>query len=187
MDGIDERTFRALLDKRGLLRPGALASPARSGAFTVFAQKTSARLDLAAIRVQAERFFDARIGLTVDKRYGPEEPETDAARVVVATAEPGASGTRLCFGRRADAGDHAAAEAAEQAQQTTGMSLLAHRCRTVWLVATEGPEDAVALTIAAILASVLLGPILPPSGLELFGVRTARSKLELSARRGTPP
>jgi hypothetical protein len=36
----------------------------------------------------------------------------------------------------------------------------------------------VALTLAAIFASVLLGPIVPPKGDRVFGVRTARLELE---------
>jgi hypothetical protein len=58
------------------------------------------------------------------------------------------------------------------------MALLAQRCRTVWLVTRETDDDRVSLGIAAIFASVLLGPILAPTGDELFGVRTARAKLE---------
>jgi hypothetical protein len=52
----------------------------------------------------------------------------------------------------------------------------------VWLVARESEDDRVALTIAAILASSLLGPILTPAGDELIGVRSARMKLEGRAR-----
>lgn len=39
-------------------------------------------------------------------------------------------------------------------------------------------DDTLALTLAAILASILLGPILDPRRSELFGVKTARRKLE---------
>lgn len=158
--------------------PGAIAAPAREGAVAVFAQARSARLDLDALRQSATRFFGAKIGLTVDKDYAAAEPDEDAARVVL-SAE-GAAGTRLCFGRRADGADVAAAEAAERAQGTYGMALLAQRCPTIWLVVPDaGPSDRVALTIAAIFASVMLGPIL--AGGEIFGVRTARAKLDAAA------
>ena len=71
------------------------------------------------------------------------------------------------------------------------MGLLARRCKTVWLIArgtsappstrdvNASPDDRVALLIAAVFASVLLGPIL--DGDEIFGVRTARLKLERPA------
>jgi hypothetical protein len=48
----------------------------------------------------------------------------------------------------------------------------------VWLISVEDETDPAALRIAAIVASVVLGPILSPQGTELFGVRTARLKLE---------
>ena len=60
----------------------------------------------------------------------------------------------------------------------TGLALLARRCKTIWLVVREGPSDRLALHLAAILASLLLGPILDASAGELFGIKTARAKLE---------
>lgn len=177
-----EEAFRALLDTRGILKRGALAPPTRSAAFTVFAQRGDAALDVRALKIQATRFFAAKLGLTVDKTYALENPETDAARIVIATDDGAVAGTRLCFGRPADIVDYDAAEAAERAQDTSGMALLARRCPTVWLVACESNEDRVALSIAAILASSMLGPILPPEGNELYGVRTARLKLEGRAK-----
>lgn len=178
MSGLGEEAFRALLDEHGLLRAGALAPPERSRAYGVFAQRSDAMLDLAALRSQASRFFATKLGFTVDKRYGEEPPRVDATRIVIASADAAASGTRLCVARPVAPDDLAAAEAAEAAQKTHGMALLARRCPTLWLVGIEEPlPDRVALTVAAILASVLLGPILAPTGDELFGVRTARSKL----------
>ena len=55
---------------------------------------------------------------------------------------------------------------------------MARRCQTVWLVARTDDADPLALRLAAILASVVLGPILDARGPELFGVKTARAKLE---------
>lgn len=178
MSVLSEERFRDLLDERGVLRPGALAPLDQSAGYSVFVQRGDATLDVAALRAHASRFFGARLGLTVDKRYGRDLPTSDAARIVLAVDDGTASGTRLGFGRPALAPDHAAAEAAERAQATHGMALLAQRCATVWLVARETKDDRVALTIAAILASSMLGPILSPDGDQLFGVRTARMMLE---------
>jgi hypothetical protein len=177
---LDEANFRGLLDARGVLRPGAprALEPVRSSSLLVFGQRRDATLDLGALRAQASRFFRAKIGLTVDKRYGADPPETDAARVVLASDDGLTSGTRFVYGRRADSSDLAAAEQAERTQGTYGMALLAARCPTAWLIPTIGEDDRVALTIAAIFASVLLGPILAPDGASLFGVRTARERLE---------
>lgn len=180
---VTEERFRELLDPRGLLRPQALAPPDRSVAYTVFAQAGDAGLDMTAIKSHALRFFGAKVGLTVDKQYGTARPELDAARLVLATDDGTATGTRLCFGRPAESSDYEAAELAEQIRGTTGMSLLARRCRTVWLIACEADDDPAALRMAAIFASSMLGPILSPSGDELFGVRTARLKLEGRAGR----
>jgi hypothetical protein len=171
VSALGEQRFREMLDE-----------PDRSATFTVFAQQPNAALDIAALKAHAARFFAAKLGLTVDKSYGAEPPEVDAARIVLASDDGMAAGTRLCFARRTVGADLAAAEDAERVQRTHGMALLAQRCPMVWLVVRESPDDRVALTLAAILASALLGPILAPEGDELFGVRTARLKLEGRAR-----
>jgi len=106
---LDEASYRALLDSRGVLRPRALAPPDPGVAFTVFAQRTDAAVDVAALSGHARRFFAARLGLTIDKRYDADLPSVDAARVVLATDDGEANGTRLCYGRPAEATDHAAA------------------------------------------------------------------------------
>jgi hypothetical protein len=175
---LTEEAFRELLDDRGVLRPGALSSPALDRCYAVFSQQPSARLDVDAIKRQAERFFAARVGLTVDKHYEDVLPETDAARVVIAGGDGTSSGTRLCYGRPIDSADLAAAEAAERAMGTYGLALLAQRCKTIWLVVPEVEEDRAALTLAAIFASHMLGPIMSPGGQEIYGVRGARLKLE---------
>jgi hypothetical protein len=175
---LDEAAFRELLDAGGILRQGALLPPARASAFTVFAQREDARLDVEIVGRQAERFFAARLGLTVEKRYGVAPLPVDAARIVIASDDGAASGTRFCYARPTDPDDLAAAEEAERNQRTHGLSLLAQRCPTVWLVVCEADDDRAALTIAAVLASTMLGPILAPDGREIFGVRTARLKLE---------
>ena len=173
-----EEAFRDLLDERGILRPGVLSSPALDRSYAVFSQRADAALDIDAIKRQAERFFAARVGLTVDKRYDDVTPQFDAARVVVAGGDGTASGTRLCYGRPVDSADLAAAEAAEREMGTYGLALLAQRCKTIWLIVPEVEEDRAALTLAAIFASHMLGPIMSPGGQELYGVRGARLKLE---------
>jgi hypothetical protein len=44
-------------------------------------------------------------------------------------------------------------------------------------VRAETPDDAVALRLAAIVAGVVLGPVLSPGGAALFGPKTARRTL----------
>ena len=192
----DEQTFRSLLDEHGILVPGI--APDVPSPYLVFAQRSDARLDVTALRQHAARFFNAKLGLTVEKKY-QGAVASDVARIVLATDDPSTSGTRLCFGRPVAPREHDQAEEAERASQATGMGLLARRCKTVWLIArgTSAPpstrdvarlvtpgggnavDDRVALLLAAVFASVLLGPIL--DGEEIFGVRTARLKLERPA------
>jgi hypothetical protein len=167
------------MDDHGVLRRGALEPPARGSAFTVFAQRGDARVEVELWRRHAAQFFDARLDLTVPKRYDFDAPDTDAAQVIVSTAaKPEA--TRLCFGRPRTDDDLLAADEADVRAGAAGLGKLAQRCHAVWLVVTEGDADGTALLVSAILASVVLGPILSPDGSELFGVRTARTKLEKS-------
>jgi len=187
----DEQTFRTWLDEHGILVPGI--EPEVPSPYLVFAQRSDARLDVGALRQQAARFFNAKLGLTVEKKYQGSVAR-DAVRIVLATDDPSTSGTRLCFGRPVAPEEHDQAEEAERVSKATGMGLLAQRCKTVWLIArgTSAPpshssaadvnavaEDRVALLLAAVFASVLLGPILDRD--EIFGVRTARLKLERPA------
>jgi hypothetical protein len=179
---VREEDFRELLDDYGILRPGALEPPPRSTAFTVFAQRRDARVEAEVWRRHAAQFFDAELRVTVPKQYVFDPPASDAAEVGLTTATR-AEATRLCFGRPREKDDLEAADVADVRQGSAGLGLLAKRCPTVWLVATLGEGDEAALRLAAILASVVLGPILTPDGMELFGVRTARAKLEAL---GTP-
>ncbi len=180
----EEEAFRALLDPHGLLRDDApFVPPHRSSCFAVFAQQADVRLPIDLLRRQALQFFGTRIGLTVEKRY-EELPPVDAARIVVASEDATVRGTRLVYGRAVDKADLDEAEEAEvlTGASASGLSQLARRCKMLWLVVPASPEDRTAITLAAILASVMLGPILAPGGREIFGVRTARLKLERLAR-----
>ncbi len=178
MGSLTEEAFRELLDEHGILRAAARIEPDRGRSYAVFAQSPLVLLDIEGLKNKASQFFQTKIGLTVDKRYGPDVPQRDAARLVIAGGDPGCSGTRLCYGRAATPEDLVAAEAAERAIGTCGLALLAKRCKTIWLIVTESDDDRVALLLAAILASAFLGPILSPGGQEIVGVRSARLKLE---------
>jgi hypothetical protein len=172
-----EEDFRALLDEDGILRRGAFEAPERATAFTVFAQRGDARVEAEVWRRHAAQFFDARLDLGVPKSYRLDAPDTDLARVAVSTPTKPET-IRLCYGRPRTDDDLRAADDADVRAGAAGLGKLAQRCRTVWLVVTEGDPDGSALLVAAILASVVLGPILSPDGDQLFGVRTARLKLE---------
>jgi hypothetical protein len=145
-------------------------------ALLVFDQRDDARIEVDAWNAQAERFFATRIGLAEATRPSPA-PRTEEARFVVApNDEP--PGIRAVSAGPRQASDLALAQAAEAAAGGGGLALLAARCPIVWRVAREHDDDPLALRLAAILASVLLGPIVDPKGPEIFGVKTARAKLE---------
>jgi hypothetical protein len=156
--------------------------PSREAAFVVFAQRADARVELDAWSAHAERFFATRIGLAEDKRYSPgvAAPRVDSASFVIAP-QGGPPGVRRAFARPRDDEDLALADAADTRAGGTGLALLARRCPTVWLVAREGNADGLALRLAAILASVLLGPILDTRSGELYGAKTAREKIKSSS------
>jgi hypothetical protein len=138
-------------------------------AYVVFASSADARLDVEGWDGQAQRFFATR--LTLVGQGGDGE-----ARILVAPRDADA-GERVLSARPRSPEDLALAEEAEVRAGGGGMVLLARRCHTVWVVARVGEDDRLALALAMILASVVLGPILDARGPELFGVKTARGKL----------
>ena len=153
--------------------------PTREEALLVFGQCTNARVDVEAWNAHAVRFFSTRIGLTIEKRYelGIPPPSSDDFEFVVAP-EDETSGIRSVFARPCEANDVDLADAADARAGCTGLALVARRCGMVWLVERREPSDRLSFRLAAILASVLLGPILDGRAGELFGVKTARAKLE---------
>jgi hypothetical protein len=136
----------------------------------VFTQTASAAADIDAWGAHATRFFATRIGLANEPHAFVIAPDGVTPGIRTATARP-------CV-----EADWRAADAAEP-HPGAGLAALARRCKTVWLVAREAEADPLALRLAAILASVLLGPVLDPMTRELFGVKTARAKLEAAAMR----
>jgi len=149
----------------------------------VFAQQRDARIDIDAWNAHAERFFATRLGLAEPRRYPPgaEAPARDAARFVVAPAGSEA-GVRAASARPRTAEDLALAEAADARAGGTGLALLARRCDMVWAIERGDPGDLLALRLAVILASVLLGPIFDRRSGALFGAKTGRGMLG-----GAPP
>ncbi len=135
--------------------------------FLVFSQSKEEARDVVAWDAHAARFFGTRLsagdGDEILVSHAGSAPE--ARRVVARPVEPQ---------------ERAMADEAE-ARVGGGLGLLARRCPTVWLVERRSADDHVALRLAAILAGVLLGPILDARVPELLGVKTARERLERSS------
>jgi hypothetical protein len=128
----------------------------------VFAQETQPRVNADAWTRAAARFFGAKLVVTA----------TSASACTITLDGT----TRRIDGRQREEADLREALAADNRAGFTGLYDLAERrCPTIWVVEREGATDRVGLLIAAILASVCLGPILGDEA--LFGVRTAREKL----------
>ena len=132
-------------------------------------------MDIDAWNAHATRFFATRIGLA-------SVAVGDAASFVVAP-DGQLPGVRAASARPTTPDDLALADSAEARAGGGGLALLARRCGIVWRIGREDEPDALALRLAAIVASVLLGPIVDPAAGELFGVKTARAKLDALAAR----
>lgn len=86
-------------------------------------------------------------------------------------------GRCICSPRRATSSDLACAQAAELPSKAFGLALLAARCPTTWVIVFPKDEFAVALSVAAVIASAEFGPIYDPLAARIFGVKTARQRL----------
>ena len=178
---VDEEQARAFLDDDGYLRSTAVAPLALASAYLVFSQSYSqtegVNLDMFAWQKQATRFFQTRIGLALPKASGRSVVGSDAYLLLV--EPPNAPlAKRLLWLRARTPDDLDLAQRIEAAAGARGMSDLAGRCTGVCLIETEGPDDRAALVLAGLAASIMLGPIVPPNHQEIYGVRTAREKLE---------
>jgi hypothetical protein len=173
---MDEFTFRASLNPLSqVLRPGELLAPAL--AFTVFSQFENVEFPVETLRVQAARFFRIELAATVEKNYALEATAVREDAIQLLVAEGGVTTTHFVFGTANDAASIGAAALAE-AGVGSGLAMLAARCPTRWLVATDDPRERRALLLAAVLASVALGPILLPQNAGLIGVKGARALLD---------
>jgi hypothetical protein len=170
---------------------GAVAPMHVDEAWSLLSPEPDARMDGVRWAHQAERFFRARLTVLPDKRYPAGTlPLVDAAWAEVAPLTA-ARGSRVVIVTLplARAGDvRRAADLGVAAIGGAGMDALVVRARRLWQVSAEpagdGAEDAdprAPLVVAAVLASLLLAPIVPPGGGTIFGVKGARERL---AREG---
>lgn len=128
----------------------------------VFAQDDSPRLRVREWQHNARQFFQTELEL--------RESHGVVAKLAIGPA------AREISGRLREEDDLRDALEAENARGNGMYDLAERRCGSIWLVEREGPEDRTALVIAAVIASVCLGPILGDGA--LFGVRTAREKID---------
>ncbi len=175
MPTLTEAQFRANLTPEGLYVGNATLDPTTS--FMVFSQAVNAAIDAFTWERKAANFLQMRFGLIVPKVYNFAPPTHDAALAVIAARE-GEGSLRLIQCRPTVVDDLERAKEGERLGTVGGGLVdLAVRCPSVWFVEAAAGDDRPALAIATVIAMVHLGPIVPPQGNALFGVRTARMKL----------
>lgn len=170
---------------------GAVAPMRVDEAWSLLSPDPDGRMDAVRWAHQAERFFRARLTLLPDKRYPSGTlPLVDAAWVQVSLSEA-ARGSRvvvvtLPLERAPEV--RRAADLGVAAIGGAGMDALVARARRLFQVraapAGDSAEEAdprAPLAVAAVIASLLLAPIVPPGGGTIFGVKGARERL---AREG---
>lgn len=147
-------------------------------AFSILAPESNSRVDALRWAQQARTFLDAEVSVEGD-------PSTDTFHLSIASI--GGSPTRVgvrTLPREACPEVFAAADRAVEAIGGAGMDVLVARAARVWQIARVVDGDVRApLVAAALLALVLLGPIVPPDEAAIYGVRGARLRLE---KRGWP-
>jgi hypothetical protein len=157
--------------------------------YRVFAQAQNGCVNLAQLVQNARKHFEASV--EVLQQDGLVEGATEAltsearpwVRLRLSSARRGFSAILRVTCRLATSADWEAAQRAERNGRAAGMGLLAARCGAVWEVEPEvepegEPSVPALLNLCALLASVALGPVLPPDEETLFGIRGAMERLD---------
>jgi hypothetical protein len=136
--------------------------------YLVFSQSEGAALPIDRLVAQARAHFDGALVAT-------EAAESMVTRLSYEAR--GAHGEFDVSTRAASPEDVGAARQAERVAPSGGLADLAARCKKVWVVEPrDQPPEWLVFEFAALLASVALGPIVPPDGMRLLGVRSARER-----------
>ena len=148
--------------------------------YRVFSQSPGARLDLVSLLGNARRYFEAEVEV-LEKS---DSPQGQSALLLVRSARLGFEHRFRVNARTKLPADFADAHEAEARGQAAGMAMLAERCPTVWEVEPESSgTDLSVLILCALLAATGLGPVLPPDGSTLYGVRGAMQRVEQMTER----
>ncbi|HMR75323.1 MAG TPA: hypothetical protein PKD61_09425 [Polyangiaceae bacterium] len=155
-----------------------------SGTFTIFSQEPSARVPLAALLRSAGTHFRSSINVVFERGVDERgDATTTTLRLFVENERLGIAEHFDIATRARRPEDLARAEEAERRGRAAGMATLAARCPTVWELSASGGEVGTFL-LCAMLASVALGPVMPPDGATLYGVRGAMERADRAAGAG---
>jgi hypothetical protein len=153
--------------------------PLAGAAWSILSPEADARVDAHRWTHQAATFFRLELEVLTPKRYpsgalpladvievtvGRANEEKIAVRIVTVPIDRVPETRRLGLDAAAAIGG-------------AGMDALVLRAKRLWQIADDTAHPEAPLALAAVLASVLLGPIVPPSGDAIFGVKGARERL----------
>ncbi len=154
-------------------------------AHNLLSPEPSARVDLARWAHHARVFFRADLSLAIDKRYpSGTEPIADVIdlRVVPHGHEPSTVRVITVPIDRAPLVVEVARRGAA-AIGGAGFDALIPRARRAWQVVVDDTRTIPELLVAAVLASVLLAPVVPSDGGRIFGVKGCRERLSAAGYR----
>jgi len=163
---------------------GVVKPIAPGEAWSLLAPEVSSRVEAERWAHQAETFFRAKVAVVQAKKYPSGAlPMTDALEVDVSRkGEEGATRVVVItapIDRAPDVVEQAALGV--QAIGGAGFDALVAKAKRVWQVQAkpgQGGDPRAPLALAAVLALVLLAPIVPPEETTIFGVKGARQRLE---------
>jgi hypothetical protein len=144
----------------------------RAEAFTIFSPEAVPRVEAARWSQQARTFLDAEVVVL---------GEASGTLPDLATVELAVAGTPVTLRTFPISLESELLEAADRGVRAiggAGFDVLVARAKRIWQIpiAVDGDPRA-PLVVAALLASVLLGPIVPPDEETIFGVKGARTRL----------
>ena len=158
---------------------GAIA-PIAGPAWSILSPEADARVDAARWAHQAKTFFRLELEVLTPKRYPSGAlPLADMLEVAIGGVDGDRARVRVVTVpiERAPEARRRGLDAAA-AIGGAGMDALVLRAKRLWQVADDTAHPHAPLAIAAVLASLLLGPIVPPSADAIFGVKGARERLD---------
>ncbi len=166
------------MDENGWAK-GAIA-PLAEAAWSILSPEPDARVDAARWAHQAATFFKLELEVLTPKRYpSGAMPLADEIEIAIGRAGEDKAKVRVVTVPidRAPEARRRGLDAA-MAIGGAGMDALVLRAKRLWQIEDDADRPEAALAIAAVLASLLLGPIVPPSGDAIFGVKGARERLD---------
>lgn len=142
--------------------------------YLVFSQAQQPSIPVAEASTRAQRLFDSQIS-------SDSPPEASDLKLRLSCPKRSIHGEFHLRVRATEPADLDQARHAEARGRAAGMATLAARCKYVWYFdETDAAADSL---LCAILASVALGPVLPPEHDTLFGVRGALERCERALQK----